>query len=254
MLAAGAIDVFVRPRDGAGGGTQRNADELIDKIKVLAGVVPFKRRGSTHGDIPELRKDRNLRREIQIAAIGASVGGPHALNIVLRSLPSSCPVPIVCVQHIGAGFLQDLMDWLGVDSKLKIKKAETGERPVAGTVYFPQEDAHLIVDQNGRFATSIESSVNGHRPSITVTFKSIASYFRSAAAGVLLTGMGEDGADGLKEIALAGGLTIAQDEATSVVFGMARHAIELGAARHVLPVSQIARTLMAEITALQESR
>src|SRR5207244_2985960 len=156
--------------------------------------------------------------------------------------------PILCVQHIGAGFLHGLVEWLDAESRLRVKIAEQGESPVAGTVYFPREGAHLIVDHNGRLASSMEPAVNGHRPSVSITFKSIAAFYHRAAAGVLLTGMGEDGADGLKAIADAQGLTIAQDEQTSVVFGMPRQAIELGAARRVLPLGRIGAALIAEIS------
>src|SRR6185436_6670932 len=132
-----------------------------------------------------------------------------------RDLPETFPAPIVCVQHIGAGFMRGLVDWLRTDCKLKIKMAEAGEALALGTVYFPQENSHLVVDRHNRLMISQEPALNGHRPSVDMTFRSVAAHYGRSAAAVLLTGMGEDGAAGLKEISDAGGLTIAQDERTS---------------------------------------
>jgi len=246
LLEAGVIDVHPKPVAF----DSRSAEELISKIKVVAGVVPLRRRQQA-GTL-ETKPERQGSRGIRMVAIGASVGGPQALNTVLHSLPASFPVPILCVQHIGAGFQRGLVTWLDGHCKLKIKTAEPGEYPVAGTAYFPREGTHLTVDTAGRLAASLDAAVKGHRPSVTVTFNSVASFYGSGAAGVLLTGMGEDGAEGLKTIADAGGLTIAQDEQSSVVFGMPRQAIELGAARYILPVGRIAEMLMAEVSQKQE--
>ena len=187
---------------------------------------------------------------VRIVAIGASAGGPQALHVIIRSLPPDLSAPILCVQHIGAGFLQGLIDWLSLDSKLPIKIAEPGERPVPGTVYFPQEGAHLLVNSKGLLWSSMDAPVNGHRPSVTMTFRSVAEVFGKSAGAVLLTGMGNDGADGLKVLSDVGALTIAQDEATSVVFGMPGSAIALGAARFILPVEAIARMLVAQVGTL----
>jgi two-component system, chemotaxis family, protein-glutamate methylesterase/glutaminase len=192
------------------------------------------------------------RRPTRIIAIGASVGGPPALNTVLRALPADFPLPILCVQHIGSGFVRGLVDWLGTDCSLTVKVAEPGELPRPGTAYFAPESLHLVLDGHGRLATSAQAPVSGHRPSVTVTFKSVAAFYGRAAAGVLLTGMGEDGAEGLKTIADAGGLTIAQDEKTSVVFGMPGHAVAIGAARFVLPIGKIAESLLSHVMQGQE--
>jgi two-component system, chemotaxis family, protein-glutamate methylesterase/glutaminase len=194
----------------------------------------------------------SARRPVRIVAIGASVGGPPALNTVLRALPADFPLPILCVQHIGPGFVRGLVEWLGSDCKLKVKVAEQGELPRAGTVYFPPESLHLLLDGHGRLITSAQAPVSGHRPSVTVTFNSVAAFYGKAAAGILLTGMGEDGAEGLKTIAEAGGLTIAQDEKTSVVFGMPGHAVALGAARFVLPIGKIGENLLNHVMQRQE--
>jgi two-component system, chemotaxis family, protein-glutamate methylesterase/glutaminase len=244
VLEAGAIDIFPKPRGGIKSDEQMNADELVKKIKILSGVVAVRRRarGVDSGISGMHRKP--ARRSIRLVAVGASTGGPQALNEVFARLPVTFPVPILCVQHIGAGFLNGLIEWLGSNSRLKVRIAESGTMPEPGTIYFPQEGTHLKIDQNGRLWSPSEQPVGGHRPSITVTFKSVARYYGSTAVGALLTGMGEDGAEGLKAISDAGGLTIAQDEQTSVVFGMPRQAIELGAVHSVLPVNRIADALL----------
>jgi two-component system chemotaxis response regulator CheB len=154
---------------------------------------------------------------------------------------------VICIQHISEGFLQGLVDWLGFESKLPVKIAGFGEFPQAGIVYFPPEKRHLELDAQGRFIYSEAAREAGHCPSVTVTFKSVASFYGRGAAGVLLTGMGRDGAEGMLAIAQAGGLTIAQNEASCVVFGMPKEAIALGAAQHVLPVSAIAPLLLAKL-------
>ena len=117
--------------------------------------------------------------------------------------------------------------------------------PKPGIIYFPPEHQHLEVDTKGRFICSDSPPLDGHRPSVTVTFKSVANFYSKATVGILLTGMGRDGADGMQAIAQAGGLTIAQDEATSIIFGMPKEAIDLGAAKQVLPIHAIAPTLLA---------
>lgn len=198
------------------------------------------------GDAPFFSANSSTRR---VLAIGASTGGPQALHAIFSQLPADLPVPVLCVQHISEGFLQGLVDWLASESRLSVKIASAGEWPKAGAVYFPPERMHLELDSQGRFSYSSAPPMSGHRPSVTVTFNAVAKYYGKGAVGVLLTGMGRDGADGMQAIANAGGLTIAQDEKTCVVFGMPKEAIALGAARHVLPINEIAPMLIAKLGA-----
>jgi two-component system chemotaxis response regulator CheB len=186
--------------------------------------------------------------------IGASTGGPQALYDVLGQMPADFPVPILCVQHICIGFLQGLIDWLAHHCHLPIQIAQPGDRPKAGHIYFPPERHHLELNAGGCFVCSNAPPVGGHRPSVTVTFKSVAKVYGQATTGILMTGMGRDGADGMLAIAQAGGLTIAQDEATSVVFGMPKEAIKLGAASQVLPIQAIAPTLIRVLQSRPLSR
>lgn len=181
-------------------------------------------------------------------AIGASTGGPQALYTILKQLPANFPVPILCVQHISEGFLQGLVDWLAAECFLRVTIAQPGEFPKPGTVYFAPERQHLQLDTQGRLTTVSTPAVSGHRPSVTALFQAVATCYPRSAVGILLTGMGRDGADGLQAIAQAGGTTIAQDEQTCVVFGMPKEAIALGAAQHILAIGEIAPMLLNRIS------
>lgn len=252
LLGAGAVDVFQKPKSGLEAEYLQETEELVKKVRILSGVHVFRRAKP----IAELRiRNSELKEEnhsafrtphsaFRLVAIGASTGGPQALQQILAQMPSDFPLPIVCVQHIGEMFLSGLLEWLQSVCQLKVRVAQDGEMPVAGNVYFPPEGTHLIIDEGGRFRSSMQPPVNGHRPSITLTFNSIAERCGKGAIGVLLTGMGSDGAEGMKAIADAGGTTIAQDEMTSIVFGMPRSAIGLNAAGSVLPLYEIGATIL----------
>jgi two-component system chemotaxis response regulator CheB len=242
LLQAGAVDVFAKPSGGLGA-DDKTAAQIISKIKILAGVIVFKRSPqapSTPAPINSAPQSAPVR----VVAMGASTGGPQALHEILIQLPPDFPCPILCVQHISEGFLQGLVDWLAAQCQVKVKIAQTGEMPQPATVYFPQEETHLTVDSKGRLVSSHQLPIGGHRPAVTVLFDSVAGCYGSSAIAVLLTGMGSDGAAGMQAIARAGGVTIAQDEASCVVFGMPKQAIDLGAARYILPPLEIGRTLI----------
>jgi two-component system chemotaxis response regulator CheB len=176
--------------------------------------------------------------------IGASTGGPQALREILAHLPATFRLPLVCIQHIGSNFLSEMVTWLAEVSMMPVRKAIHGEFPQPGVIYFAPEDTHLEFDHGGRFALSLSAPVDGHRPSVTVTMRSAAHCFGAGAVGVLLTGMGRDGADGMANIAVAGGITIAQDETSSVVYGMPKEAVALGAVQRILPLVDIAQALV----------
>jgi two-component system chemotaxis response regulator CheB len=179
----------------------------------------------------------------RIIGIGASTGGPQALERVLGHLPADFPLPLLCVQHIAEGFMHGLVTWLASCCRIRVGIAKEGAQPLSGTAYFPPDDRHIEIDDAGAFRCSSALPFGGHRPSVDIAFSSLARRYGAAAVGVLLTGMGSDGAQGMLDITRAGGLTIAQDEESSVVFGMPKRAIELGGARHVLPLDQIGPAL-----------
>ena len=151
------------------------------------------------------------------------------------------------MQHISEGFLEGLVDWLGYNCKINIKIAQRGETPMPGTVYFAKDDFHLEINQSGRFIMTKKPPLRGHRPSVSITFSSVAKYYRDSALGVILTGMGNDGVEGIKDISKAGGITIAQDEKTSIVFGMPKQAIISGAVQYILPLEEIPIKLLKAI-------
>ena len=246
LLEAGAIEVMAKPLGEVGMDYGLNAQELVSKIKILAGVVVIRKRGREPYTAPP--PGNNLppieAAPPRIIGIGASTGGPQAFQEILTHLPGDLPVPLLCVQHISEGFMQGMVDWLSYKCQLKIVTGEPGIEPQPGTVYFPREGSHLVLDSQGRLECSAAPIYDGHRPSISVTFKSLAQQYGSDAAGVLLTGMGRDGVAGMQAIAQAGGTTIAQDEESSIVFGMPKEAIAANAARYVLPLPKIAAALV----------
>lgn len=250
LLEAGAVDVYLKPRDILNVDMDKLAHELASKIRILAGVHVFRRNNNARGaTVAKLAPKPTIlprpQTPVRMVVIGASTGGPQALHKILAHLPASFPVPIVCVQHIGSNFLSEMVMWLTEVSPLPVRKAVHGETPQAGVVYFAPEDAHLELDAGGRFALSLAAPLDGHRPSVTITMRAAARCFGAGAVGVLLTGMGRDGAEGMAGIAAAGGITIAQDEASSVVYGMPKQAVELGAVQHILPLEKIAPTLIS---------
>jgi two-component system chemotaxis response regulator CheB len=247
MLEAGALDILAKPRGGLESDFGIIAHDLITKIRILAGVKIIGRRRAAGATVampmpPSLAGPAAS--PPRIIGIGASTGGPQALEMVLGHLPADFPLPLVCVQHIAEGFMQGLVSWLANCCRIRVRTADEGAHPLAGTAYFPPNDRHLEIDDAGAFRCSGALPFAGHRPSVDIAFSSLARRYGAATVGVLLTGMGMDGAQGLLDIARAGGLTIAQDENSSVVFGMPKRAIELGAAKHVLPLEQIASALI----------
>lgn len=253
LLRAGALDVFPKPKTGLESDYQQSKLELVTKIKILAGVSVFTRPLRSPVEPTAVVKKAlsaiagtpsNGAGKIRIVAIGASTGGPQVLQKILSPLPGNFPVPIICVLHISPGFLQGMVDWLASECQMRVKVAPNGEIPSPGTIYFAPEGSHLGLDTQGRFQHTIAAPVDGHCPSVTFTFQSVAHSYGKAAAGVLLTGMGRDGADGMKAIAQAGGTTVAQDEASCVVFGMPKEAIALGAAQHILAPPSITTFLL----------
>lgn len=273
-LEAGAVDIFPKPISENILDYEAIKQELITKIRVLSGVSVFTRHRRQPSQTPPTNQpvptqggdaakfvspsaakaatpastfSASRATRTRIIGIGASTGGPQALQMILSQLPVGFPVPVVCVQHISEGFLLGLLDWLRVKCKLPIQIAPSGEFPQPGTIYFPPDRMHLELTKQGRFWYSTAPAVGGHRPSVDVTFQAIAAYYGSSAMGVLLTGMGADGAQGMKAIADAGGTTIAQDESSCVVFGMPKVAIALGGVQRVLPLSEIASFLRTKV-------
>jgi len=243
-LEAGAVDIFLKPEWGSDFRNEKSASELIMKIRILSAVHVFKKISPDihHETLSDMKINPGItlpESPVRIVIIGASTGGPQALLDILTSLPGDFPLPVICIQHISAGFMPGLIDWLSSRCKMKIETAKAGVVPRPGIIYFPGEETQLEIDGAGRFVVSTELPHEGHRPSITVTMKAVAGYFGNSAMGILLTGMGKDGADGLLAIKMAGGVTVAQDEKSCIIFGMPKQAIELGAAGYIVSLNEI---------------
>jgi Chemotaxis response regulator containing a CheY-like receiver domain and a methylesterase domain len=182
-------------------------------------------------------------KRIQVIAIGASTGGPMVLQIILSGLPEDLPVPVLIVQHIATGFVKRFLEWLSATSGIKLKIAEDGEPILPGIGYIAPDNFHMGVSRGSKINLSNQPPENGLKPSVSYLFRSVAQTFGPNALGVLLTGMGKDGADELKAMKDKGALTLVQNEESSVVFGMPGEALRIGAADHVLSPESIAEIL-----------
>jgi two-component system chemotaxis response regulator CheB len=253
-LEAGALMVMGKPHGLPG--EDPKADHLIAQVKAMAGVKVVTRRWWLEEKTPALQHTEPALRPspgpVRLIAIGASTGGPPALQAILSQLPAD--LPVVVVQHISLGFVQGLARWLNETTPLRVRVAENGKILQPGTVYLAPDDRHLLVTAGGQARLKASPPVGGHRPSATVLFQSVAQSYGSAAVGVLLTGMGKDGAQGLRALRDAGAHTIAQDEATCVIFGMPKEAITLGAVEEVLSLEQIGARLGALMAVQKEAR
>jgi two-component system chemotaxis response regulator CheB len=233
-IQAGAIDVVQKPVGTLAHDYRGEGLDLIRRVKLVARVPPIRRGRRAAPVIEPVRPAAG-----RLVLIGASTGGPPALATILGVFPKDFPAPILAVQHISKGFLQGFVDWLDSAVPPKIVIAERGSVPQPGTVHFAPEDKHLEIGADGRLVLTSDAPRDGHRPSATTLFESAAQVLGPRAVGVLLTGMGRDGATGLKAMRDAGAVTICQDEESCVVFGMPAVAIELGAASVVVPVEQV---------------
>lgn len=245
-LEAGAVDLFPKPGSGAPEEFEAARQELLRKIRILAGVCVFRRPPAIRSGAPDAPPSSpgSLRIEtVRLVVVGASTGGPQALRALLSGLTPRFPAPILCVQHISNGFLEGLAGWLRAHLRIQVCIASGDEFARPGTLHLPKEGHHLRVDAHGRLTATSEAPVSGHRPSITVTMQSAAEAFGPAAMGLLLTGMGEDGVEGLAAIQQCGGITMAQDQASCVVYGMPARAVERGAAKISLPPEEMGRIL-----------
>jgi two-component system chemotaxis response regulator CheB len=186
--------------------------------------------------------------QIRLVAIGASTGGPQVLQTILASLPEDFAVPILIVQHIAAGFSVGLVDWLVQSSKLPVHLPTHGELVLPGHVYVAPDELQMAISKQGRVYLRADEPENGLRPSVSYLFRSVAQAYGPSAVGVLLTGMGKDGAWELKLMKEQGALTIAQDRSSSVVHGMPGEAIRLGGASYVLSPEKIHMTLASLAT------
>ena len=244
-ISRGALDLVVKPDV-----SREGAREFIDKIKLLSGIKVI-----TH-----IR--RRIMREVKlteklsfgggetdrVVAIAASTGGPEALSIILSSLPAGFPCPVVIAQHISDGFVPGMTEWLRKLSKLSVKSPAEGEPLLPGTVYIAPSEKNMEITDAKTITLAERQEKDIYHPSCDRLLFSAARVFGSRTIGVILTGMGSDGARGMEKIRKAGGITIAQDEKTSIVFGMPKIAIESGCIDRVLPIEEISGEIVRIMT------
>lgn len=257
LLQAGAADVFPKPTTDSPTDYEKLKSALVTKIKVLSNLKVAPKRqsmsspgkpmtsGAFSGNQPLMT---NVSSRVKVIAIGASTGGLQAIQKIVGQLPSNFPLPIICTVHVTQGVLSGLVSWLSTECPLKVKIAEVGETPAPGTVYFAPEKSNLELNAQGKFIYTPCPDTDKHCPCISVTFSSIARIYGRATAGVLLTGIGRDGAEGLQAIAQAGGITVGQDEKGGGAFGMVKEAIGLNAVQQVMGIDKIAPFLLKTIS------
>lgn len=250
-LRAGALTVIRTP----GLADPETCDKVIETVRLMSEVPVVHRWGRKKREprsaelvVPPFVKDRDDGRGVQIIGIAASTGGPATLAAVLRPLPANFAVPILVVQHITRGFVTGLAEWLDNEAALQVRLAGHGDEPQPGTVLIAPDDYHLQVNAQGLLELCKLPPYKGLRPSANNLFHSLARAYGPRAVGVVLTGMGDDGAEGLRALHLAGGLTIAQDERSCVVYGMPREAVAHQAVARVLTPDQIAVALVQAIS------
>jgi len=247
-ISHGALDVIDKGELELAG-QKRSGDALIAKIKFLTGVRVTERRRAG------LRSERSTvdlkpgRAEVsdRIVAIVASTGGPQALLDVLKRLPGDFPCGVVIVQHITSGFLPGLVDWLNKECKIRVKIGEDAEAIQSGVAYIAPDDHQMRVEDGGKITLSNEPAHGGHRPSGDILLESVARAYGKGSVAAILTGMGRDGAMGMKTIKQLDGKTIAQNEKSCVVFGMPKAAIEMNVIDKVLPLEGIAEEIVSMV-------
>lgn len=243
-ISAGALTVVKKPlhlelkEDPKAGDALLKALKTYSEIKVIRHVMGAENDHET--------KVMTSAHNGRIIAIASSTGGPQALRKVLSGLPASIPCGIVIAQHITEGFSRGLVDWLNKSCSISVKEPHDEEVIESGVAYIAPDGYHISVERGGRIKLDEGPPIGGHRPSCNKLLKSAAKVYGDKAIGVILSGMGSDGAEGLKDIKKAGGRTIAQDEATSVVFGMPKVALEIKAVNRTVPVDRISWEIMRE--------
>lgn len=242
-LEAGALALLPRPHGFGASEHQAEMQELVSTLKAMSEVKvirrwPRLRRHAGPASVPRAPADA-----VKLVAIGSSTGGPMALKIILSGLPRTFPAPILIVQHMAEGFMEGFGEWLGQASGFPVRVASHGEAPLPGRAYLAPHGMHMTVGHGNRILLNAEPDENGTRPSVSQLFRSISERCPADSIGVLLTGMGKDGAAELRSMREGGAITIAQDKASSVVHGMPGEAIRLEAADHVLALEDIAAEL-----------
>jgi two-component system chemotaxis response regulator CheB len=241
-LEAGALTMMDKP-----GSVEHaeSAQRLVATVKLMAEVKVVRRWPKRSRPVLPAALPPVTGRTLRLVAMAASTGGPQVIAEILARLPENLSAPLLVVQHIAPGFISGLASWLNQRTPLTVKLAEPGEEVSAGTVYIAPDGLQMGITKAGRIRLTPEAAGYDFCPSASYLFESVAETYGRFALGIILTGMGRDGAQGLLRLREARGVTIAQDEESSVIFGMPGETIRLGAAEHVLPPIQIAEMIRA---------
>jgi len=247
LLDAGALAVVIRPPGFEHPQFAASRKELIQTVKLMSEVkvvrlFPRSRKEQKKPIVLVQTFENDLKR-VQLIAIGASTGGPMALQIILSGLPADLPVPVLIVQHIAKGFVNGFREWLSATSGIKLKIAENGDLLSSGMGYIAPDGFQMGISKAGKIILSDSPPENGLRPSVSYLFRSAAQCMGPNAMGVLLTGMGKDGADELKAMKERGAYTLVQNAESCVVFGMPGEALRIGAADQALSPEKIAEIM-----------
>lgn len=248
-LKIGALDVIEKPKIKKGSTYNEIGEGIINKVKIVAKVHPFKKfkkSAELNYIVPKTDKkklkpptENKLNGEDGLLVIGSSTGGPPVLNYILKKIPPEFPFPIIITQHIAKGFLGGLIDWLNKDCHLNIKKGKNNEVIKKGTIYFAPDNSHLGIAKERTILLSDTPPIRSHRPSVDFLMNSAASVYKHRCMGVILTGMGRDGSQGMLAIRKSGGFTISQDEQSCAIFGMPKAAIDIGATMKICSINHI---------------
>jgi two-component system chemotaxis response regulator CheB len=260
-MEAGALAVLQRPTGINDPDHKRTAAEMVRTVKLMSEVKvvrrwPQPRPVEISSGVPASMEFKvpPFQTQIRLVTIGASTGGPSALQTILSALPTNFPAPVLVVQHIASGFTRGLADWLAQSSRLPVLIPTCGQAAAPGHVYIAPDGFHMAISPQGRIHLGTEEPENGLRPSVSYLFRSATQAYAANVAAVLLTGMGRDGAWELKMMKERGAVTIAQDRETSVVHGMPGEAIKIGGVSYILPPEQIAIALASLVSENGTSR
>jgi len=258
-MEAGALSVVPKPKGIDHPDHEGTAKEFLQTVKLMAEVKVVKRwvysRKYSAATVVTAARKIDIKQaplEIKVVAVGASTGGPQVLQTIFSGLGESFPVPLLIVQHMSYGFVQGMAEWISESTGFPVYIASAGEYILPGRAYIAPDGFHMGVENSNRIILSNDEPEGGLRPSVSYLFRSVAKVYGRNAVGVLLTGMGKDGAEGLKMMKDKGSVTIVQDESSSVIFGMPKAAIELEAATYVLPSDKIAGALTSLVNQGQD--
>ncbi len=246
-MGAGALDAVNTPVLGASGDAE-GREALLQKLKIIGRLISHT---ESHSHLSSSSADSSVAATSSpLLAIGASTGGPAALATILADIPADFPAAIVIIQHVDEQFTDSFVGWLDQQCRLPVQRAQRGDTPQQGRVLIAGGDEHLLLRKDGRLSYSSEPEDYVYRPSVTVFFESVAEHWTGEATGVLLTGMGRDGAQGLLAMRNSGFHTIAEDEASCSVYGMPKAAAQLNAAVDILLLKDIAANLLKRFPSL----